>query len=85
VITSLTAPAVYQDAGSVLSHHAANQLYYSVTLTAAVGSYDYNWNWGACLEPIAPLRVNSARGLRRPAGNEPHRSGQVDHRAKPQD
>jgi hypothetical protein len=35
---------------------------YSVTATAAVGSYDYDWNWGACPEPFARLRVNSARG-----------------------
>jgi hypothetical protein len=40
----------FQDTRSVLTYTAANQLYYSLTPTAALGSYDCNWNWEACPE-----------------------------------
>ena len=33
------------DTRSILSYTAANQLYRSVTPTAALGSYDHNWHW----------------------------------------
>ena len=61
---------------SVLSYTAANQLYCSVTPTAAAtGTYDYDWHWGACPEPSA-LQINLARGWRRPPGDQQGRPGQ---------
>jgi RHS repeat-associated protein len=40
-----TPPTIYSGPSSIMSYTAKNQLFFSMTPTGQVGTYDYNWHW----------------------------------------